>query len=147
MASTSPSQHLISPVRELAARARCGQVFNYFRVWLLEQGFSLVGMYWVTGILAFCFSPIADNLTTALLMGAIVIALGGNNPDYVARCCTNIVVASNAGACLRLAITIPRGFCLPPGASPCLGRTLCRSANKKINERIFDDDGTRLIVG
>lgn len=73
------------------------QVFNYVRVWLLDRGFSLKGMYWVTGLLAFCFSPIADNLTTALLMGAIVSALGANNPSYVARCCINIVVASNAG--------------------------------------------------
>ena len=42
-------------------------------------------------------SPIADNLTTALLMGAVVMAVGGDNKKFVALACINVVVAANAG--------------------------------------------------
>ena len=42
-------------------------------------------------------SPIADNLTTALLMGAVVMAVGVDSPRFVAAVCINIVVAANAG--------------------------------------------------
>lgn len=42
-------------------------------------------------------SPIADNLTTALLMGAVVMAVGAGSPRFVAISCVNIVVAANAG--------------------------------------------------
>jgi hypothetical protein len=51
----------------------------------------------VTGPLAFVISPIADNLTTALLMGAVVMAVGGDNKKFVALACINVVVAANAG--------------------------------------------------
>ncbi|MEX1237352.1 MAG: sodium:proton antiporter NhaD, partial [Pseudomonadales bacterium] len=42
-------------------------------------------------------SPIADNLTTALLMGAVVLSVGASSPRFVAVGCINIVVAANAG--------------------------------------------------
>ena len=51
----------------------------------------------MTGILAFFISPIADNLTTALLMCAVVLAVGGSNSRFVTLACINIVVAANAG--------------------------------------------------
>ena len=38
-----------------------------------------------------------DNLTTALVMGAVVLAMGRNDPRFVAPACINIVVAANAG--------------------------------------------------
>jgi Na+/H+ antiporter NhaD/arsenite permease-like protein len=72
-------------------------VFNALRVWLLNRGYSLRQLFWVTGGLAFCISPVADNLTTALVMGAVVIAMGENKPKFVAVSCINIVVAANAG--------------------------------------------------
>ena len=72
-------------------------VFNALRVWLLNRGLSLRALFWVTGALAFVISPVADNLTTALVMGAVVIAMGENNPKFVAVACINIVVAANAG--------------------------------------------------
>lgn len=49
------------------------------------------------GALAFCISPLADNLTTALIMGATVMAVGGDNELFVVLSCINIVVAANAG--------------------------------------------------
>jgi Na+/H+ antiporter NhaD/arsenite permease-like protein len=39
----------------------------------------------------------ADNMTTALLMGAVVLAVGADNKKFVALSCINIVVAANAG--------------------------------------------------
>jgi len=72
-------------------------VFNALRVWLLNRGLSLRALFWVTGALAFVISPVADNLTTALVMGAVVIAMGEKNPKFVAVSCINVVVAANAG--------------------------------------------------
>jgi Na+/H+ antiporter NhaD/arsenite permease-like protein len=40
---------------------------------------------------------VADNLTTALLMCAVVMAVGGDNTRFVTLACINIVVAANAG--------------------------------------------------
>jgi Na+/H+ antiporter NhaD/arsenite permease-like protein len=51
----------------------------------------------VTGGLAFMISPVADNLTTALLMGAVAMAVGQGHPRFVALACINVVVAANAG--------------------------------------------------
>lgn len=72
-------------------------VFLNLRAFLVSRGFSLVKIYWITGLLAFLISPIADNLTTALLMGAVVMAVGGKNKKFVALACINIVIAANAG--------------------------------------------------
>ena len=46
---------------------------------------------------SFFISPVADNLTTALLMGAVAMAVGGDNKKFVVLACINIVVAANAG--------------------------------------------------
>ena len=72
-------------------------VFDVLRVWLVTQGFSLRKIFWITGGLAFVMSPIADNLTTALLMATVVVAVGGSNLRFVSIACINIVVAANAG--------------------------------------------------
>ena len=72
-------------------------VFQFLRAFLVSRGFSLRSIFWVTGALAFIISPIADNLTTALLMGAVVIAVGGGNQKFVALACINVVVGANAG--------------------------------------------------
>ena len=47
--------------------------------------------------LAFVISPIADNLTTALIMGAVALAVGRGRPKFVIVACINMVVAANAG--------------------------------------------------
>jgi Na+/H+ antiporter NhaD/arsenite permease-like protein len=72
-------------------------VFQSLRAFLVSRGFSLRTIFWVTGMLAFLISPIADNLTTALLMGAVVMAVGGDNKKFVALACINVVVGANAG--------------------------------------------------
>ena len=73
------------------------QVFDALRVWLIARGFGFRSLFWITGILAFFISPVADNLTTALLMCAVVLAVGGDNSRFVTLGCINIVVAANAG--------------------------------------------------
>jgi len=72
-------------------------VFDALRTWLVNQGFTLRTIFWLTGLLAFFISPIADNLTTALLMATVAMAVGGSNHKFVALACVNIVVAANAG--------------------------------------------------
>ncbi|MBF0264268.1 MAG: sodium:proton antiporter NhaD [Gammaproteobacteria bacterium] len=72
-------------------------VFFSLRVWLIRKGFNFRQLFWMTGILSFFISPIADNLTTALLMCAVVMSVGGNNTRFVGLACINIVVAANAG--------------------------------------------------
>jgi NhaD family Na+/H+ antiporter len=71
--------------------------FQALRCWLVNKGFTLRTVFWMTGLLAFVISPIADNLTTALLMGAVAMAVGGTNKKFVVVACINIVVAANAG--------------------------------------------------
>ena len=72
-------------------------VFEALRAWLVSHGFSLRKIFWITGLLAFFISPLADNLTTALLMGAVVLAVGRGNTAFIVVACINIVVAANAG--------------------------------------------------
>ena len=73
------------------------KLFDALRAWMVNKGFTLRNIFWLTGILAFFISPIADNLTTALLMCAIVMKVGGSNHKFIAIACINIVVAANAG--------------------------------------------------
>ncbi len=72
-------------------------VFDALKSWLVRKGFSLRQLFWITGIIAFFLSPIADNLTTALLMCAVVLSVGGDNKKFILLACINIVVAANAG--------------------------------------------------
>ena len=72
-------------------------VFDALRSWLVAKGFSYKALFWLTGILAFFISPVADNLTTALIMCAVVMAVGADKPTFIGIACINIVVAANAG--------------------------------------------------
>ncbi len=73
------------------------RIFDALRAWLVRSGFGFRALFWITGILAFFISPVADNLTTALLMCAVVLAVGGDNSRFVTLACINIVVGANAG--------------------------------------------------
>lgn len=72
-------------------------VFRAIRSWLVSRHMSLRSVYWMTGLMAFWISPLADNLTTALLMGAVVLAVGRGKKAFVTVALINIVVAANAG--------------------------------------------------
>ena len=71
--------------------------FEVLRGWLVGMGLSYRQLFVLTGILAFFLSAVLDNLTTALVMGTVVLALGKTSPRFVAVGCVSIVVASNAG--------------------------------------------------
>ncbi len=72
-------------------------VFDELRFWLVSRGFSYRSLFWLTGILAFFISPVADNMTTALIMCAVVMAVGQHQSRFVSISCISIVVAANAG--------------------------------------------------
>ncbi len=72
-------------------------VFGVLRAWLIAQEFSYRQLFWITGLISFVLSPIIDNLTTALLMAAVIATIGAGNKRFVAIGCINIVVAANAG--------------------------------------------------
>jgi NhaD family Na+/H+ antiporter len=73
------------------------QVFEVLRVKLVNAGYSFKKLFWITGLLSFFISPVADNLTTALLMCAVVMAIGKDDKKFIGLACINIVVAANAG--------------------------------------------------
>lgn len=72
-------------------------VFERLRVWLLSKNFSYRQLFWITGFLAFFISSACNNLTTALLMGSVIVALGKDSRSFVTLSCVNVVVATNAG--------------------------------------------------
>lgn len=73
------------------------RLFDVLRCWLVKKGFSYRQLFWITGVLSFFISPIADNLTTALLMCAVVMKVAEGDKKFINLCCINIVVAANAG--------------------------------------------------
>ncbi len=72
-------------------------VFERLRVWLLSKNFSYRQLFWITGFQSFFISSACNNLTTALLMGSVIVALGKDSPRFVTLSCINVVVATNAG--------------------------------------------------
>ncbi|WP_255526658.1 sodium:proton antiporter NhaD [Photobacterium sp. BZF1] len=73
------------------------RLFDSLQAWMVSKGFNFRSLFWLTGLLSFVISPIADNLTTALLMCAVVMKVGGSNLRFINIACINIVVAANAG--------------------------------------------------
>lgn len=72
-------------------------VFNALRSWLLRKGLGFRSLFWATGTLTFFLSPLADNLTSALLMSTVALAVSGGNSKFIVLAFINIVVAANAG--------------------------------------------------
>ncbi len=73
------------------------RAFDALRGVLVRAGLSYRQLFWLTGGLAFFLSPILDNLTTALVMGAVVMALGRDSTKFTVVSCVSVVVAANAG--------------------------------------------------
>ena len=73
------------------------RVFDALRTWLVSRGLNYRQLFWITGIISFFLSPIIDNLTTALVMCAVIMAVGKDNVRFIGVSCVNIVVAANAG--------------------------------------------------
>ncbi len=72
-------------------------VFDSLRAWLLRKGYGYRSLFWITGGITFCLSPVADNLTSALLMATVAEAVSGGNRRFIVPAFINIIVAANAG--------------------------------------------------
>ena len=72
-------------------------VFSTLRYNLVSKGYDYKKLFWVTGVLAFFISPIADNLTTALILSTVLITIDKTNKAFIVPSAVNIVVAANAG--------------------------------------------------
>ena len=73
------------------------KVFDKLKYNLVSRGYTYRQLFWVTGILAFFISPIADNLTTALILSTVLITIEKKNKAFLVPAAINIVVAANAG--------------------------------------------------
>lgn len=72
-------------------------VFEALRSWLVRKQFGYRKVFLITGVITFFLSAVADNLTAALLVGAVVMAVGADNAKFVSISFVNLVVAANAG--------------------------------------------------
>ena len=72
-------------------------VFDALKEKLVEAGYGYRKLFWITGLLAFFISPVADNLTTALILSTVLITIEKENKAFLVPAAINIVVAANAG--------------------------------------------------
>lgn len=72
-------------------------VFEVLKLKLLQKGYNYKKLFWITGFIAFFLSPVADNLTTALVLSTVLLTLEHHNRQFLILGAINIVVAANAG--------------------------------------------------
>ena len=72
-------------------------VFDVLKYKLVSKGYSYKKLFWLTGLLAFFISPVADNLTTALILSTVLFTIDKENREFLVPGAINIVVAANAG--------------------------------------------------
>ena len=72
-------------------------VFDLMKYKLVSKGYSYKKLFWLTGFLAFFISPVADNLTTALILSTVLFTIDKKNISFLVPGAINIVVAANAG--------------------------------------------------
>lgn len=72
-------------------------VFDRLKFNLISKGYTYRKLFWLTGFLAFFISPVADNLTTALILSTVLITIEKTRKDFLVPGAINIVVAANAG--------------------------------------------------
>jgi len=72
-------------------------VFDLMKYKLVSKGYSYKKLFWLTGLIAFFVSPVADNLTTALILSTVLYTIDKKNIAFLVPGAINIVVAANAG--------------------------------------------------
>ena len=87
---------LIAAMTFVDAMAERG-VFDALRAALVRRGLGYRALFWITGAVAFVLSSALNNLTTALIVASVVLAVGAGNKRFITICCVNLVVAANAG--------------------------------------------------
>jgi len=73
------------------------KVFSALRYNLVSKGYTYKKLFWITGVLAFFISPVADNLTTALILSTVLLTIDKENKAFLVPGAVNLVVAANAG--------------------------------------------------
>lgn len=73
------------------------KVFDVLKYKLVSKGYSYQKLFWITGSIAFFLSPVADNLTTALILSTVVFTIDKDNNKFLVPSAVNVVVAANAG--------------------------------------------------
>jgi len=73
------------------------RVFEALKYKLVSKGYSYKKLFWLTGLLAFFISPVADNMTTALILSTVLLTIDREKPEFLVPGAINIVVAANAG--------------------------------------------------
>ena len=73
------------------------QVFAALRHWVCSRRLGYRQLFWTTGLMSFFLSPLLDNLSTALLMGTVVMTLGHGDRRFASLGLLNVVIAANAG--------------------------------------------------
>lgn len=72
-------------------------VFDVLKYKLITKGYTFKQLFWLTGLLAFFISPVADNLTTALILSTVLFTIDKTTKEFLVPSAINIVVAANAG--------------------------------------------------
>jgi len=72
-------------------------IFDVLKYNLVSRGYTYKKLFWLTGLLAFFISPVADNLTTALILSTVLFTIDKTNKEFLVLGAINIVVAANAG--------------------------------------------------
>lgn len=72
-------------------------VFERLKYNLVSKGYSYRKLFWLTGFIAFFISPVADNLTTALILSTVLITIEREKISFLVPSSINIVAAANAG--------------------------------------------------
>ncbi len=73
------------------------RVFAALRYNLVSRGLNYKKLFWITGFLSFFISPVADNLTTALILSTVLMTIDHKNKAFLVPGAINIVTAANAG--------------------------------------------------
>lgn len=73
------------------------KLFEALQSRLTAARVSVRGIFWITGASAFLLSPVADNLTTALVMGTVVTSTLAQHKKAAVAALVSVVVAANAG--------------------------------------------------
>ena len=72
-------------------------VFEALKNRVVSSGMRYKKLLWVSGIMTFFISAVADNLTTALIFATVIMTVEKKEKKFLVPAAVNIVVASNAG--------------------------------------------------
>lgn len=73
------------------------QVFDALRDWIFSKRLTYRQIYWFIGLFGFFLSAVVNNLTTALILAAVIVSVDNKNKDFMTASAVSAVVASNAG--------------------------------------------------